>query len=227
MPRVLLDLAAGQGTEIPKSLTPLMAKTAEELIAVRGDALRLKRLFRRTVVPMVMVDDDRRYVEVNQPARIALGLGEGLDVLRVDDLTPPNRWPALEIAWAKLREDGYWAGPNGESPSDPAYLGVTSFGLANALPGRHVLAFAPSGWPTGEFPAESERQLTSGRPVLTPRELEVVELAAEGRKGPAIADALMVSDTTVKSHFTNIYAKLGVHDRAGAVATAIRLGLIA
>jgi DNA-binding CsgD family transcriptional regulator len=61
---------------------------------------------------------------------------------------------------------------------------------------------------------------------LTPRELEVLRVAAEGNTGPQIAASLFISPATVKTHFDNIYEKLGVSDRAAAVAQAIRLGLI-
>jgi DNA-binding CsgD family transcriptional regulator len=62
--------------------------------------------------------------------------------------------------------------------------------------------------------------------TLSPRELEVLRLAAEGRSGPAIARQLVVSPSTVKTHFEHVYEKLGVGDRAGAVAYALRAGVI-
>jgi two-component system nitrate/nitrite response regulator NarL len=64
------------------------------------------------------------------------------------------------------------------------------------------------------------------RPSMSPRELEVLRLIAGGDSAPDIARALGLGTATVKAHQTNIYAKLGVHDRAAAVATAMRLGLI-
>jgi DNA-binding NarL/FixJ family response regulator len=66
-----------------------------------------------------------------------------------------------------------------------------------------------------------------GDAALSARELEVLQLAADGHGGPAIADRLFVSSATVKTHFAHIYAKLGVTDRAAAVAVALRHGLIA
>jgi DNA-binding CsgD family transcriptional regulator len=61
---------------------------------------------------------------------------------------------------------------------------------------------------------------------LTARELEVMQLAADGLSGPEIAERLFVSPGTVKTHFQNVYAKLGVSERAGAVAKVLRQGLI-
>jgi DNA-binding NarL/FixJ family response regulator len=62
--------------------------------------------------------------------------------------------------------------------------------------------------------------------TLTARQLQVIELAAQGCSGGQIAERLCISATTVKSHFTGIYARLGVSDRAAAVAEAMRYGLI-
>lgn len=63
-------------------------------------------------------------------------------------------------------------------------------------------------------------------PPLTPRELEVLQLVAYGLTGQSIADQLVVSASTVKTHLANIYSKLGVSDRASAVAEGLREGLI-
>jgi PAS domain S-box-containing protein len=76
----------------------------------------------------------------------------------------------------------------------------------------------------GRFLARRRAQLEP-RP-LSPRELEVLRLAAEGVSGPAIAERLFVSPSTIKTHFEHIYDKLGVSDRAAAVAHALRVGLI-
>jgi DNA-binding CsgD family transcriptional regulator len=61
---------------------------------------------------------------------------------------------------------------------------------------------------------------------LTPREIELLQLAADGLSGPQIAELLVLSPSTVKTHFENIYRKVGVSDRAGAVAKGMRQGLI-
>jgi PAS domain S-box-containing protein len=63
-------------------------------------------------------------------------------------------------------------------------------------------------------------------PRLTPREIEVLRLAAQGRSVREIAQALVVSPSTVKTHLENIYGKLDVSDRAAAVASALRAGEI-
>jgi DNA-binding NarL/FixJ family response regulator len=63
-------------------------------------------------------------------------------------------------------------------------------------------------------------------PSITSRQAEILTLASHGLTSGEISEQLNVSFTTVKSHFDNIYARLGVSDRAAAVATALRHGLI-
>lgn len=64
-------------------------------------------------------------------------------------------------------------------------------------------------------------------PPLSPRELEILELAASSRSSGAIAVELCLSPTTVRTYMNRIYAKLEVTNRSAAVAHAIREGLIA
>jgi two-component system, NarL family, nitrate/nitrite response regulator NarL len=73
---------------------------------------------------------------------------------------------------------------------------------------------------------EIQLRETSDRPTLTARETEVLRLLAEGRTAARIGDELHLSEATVKTHLNNLYEKLGVSDRAAAVATAMRWGLL-
>jgi DNA-binding NarL/FixJ family response regulator/PAS domain-containing protein len=76
----------------------------------------------------------------------------------------------------------------------------------------------------GEF--FSRRRGDLAPPRLTPRELQILQLAALGNAAPQVAGSLFISISTVKTHMDNIYRKLHVSDRAAAVATAMRLGVI-
>lgn len=61
---------------------------------------------------------------------------------------------------------------------------------------------------------------------LTPREREVLALLAAGKSNAAIADALFISQRTVTTHLSRLYAKLDVSTRSEAIAHAMRLGLV-
>jgi DNA-binding NarL/FixJ family response regulator len=61
---------------------------------------------------------------------------------------------------------------------------------------------------------------------LTPREIQVLELLAEGLPNKAIAVRLKISDQTVKFHVSSISGKLGAANRTDAVRRAVRRGLI-
>jgi PAS domain S-box-containing protein len=92
------------------------------------------------------------------------------------------------------------------------------------LPDRLCDCLVGIGSEIGEFLSRRSGEL--GPPVLTSRELEVLQLAANGDSGAEIAERLIVSPATVKSHFSNIYPKLGASGRAAAVAAGLRQGLI-
>jgi DNA-binding NarL/FixJ family response regulator len=78
--------------------------------------------------------------------------------------------------------------------------------------------------------ALSEEDLSAGAPAqaeaLTPREIEVLELVAEGLPNKVIATRLGISDQTVKFHLSSIIGKLGASNRTDAVRRAMRRGLI-
>jgi two-component system nitrate/nitrite response regulator NarL len=79
---------------------------------------------------------------------------------------------------------------------------------------------------TGLFDQIRMRGTGDDRPVLTAREREVLTLMAEGLSGPQIAERLIVAIPTVKTHQARLYEKLGVSERAAAVAEAMRRGLL-
>ena len=62
--------------------------------------------------------------------------------------------------------------------------------------------------------------------ILTPREIEILKLVAEGHTCREIADALVISEKTVERHRANLLDKLGVRDRVDLTRYAIRRGLV-
>lgn len=89
--------------------------------------------------------------------------------------------------------------------------------LAPAITRKLIEDFAQRPPPTAHPAALAE---------LTPRELEVLTLIARGRSNADIANELIVSDATVKTHVARIFSKLDLHDRAQAVVLAYESGLV-
>ena len=88
--------------------------------------------------------------------------------------------------------------------------------------GRDVVAPSLAASLAGEI----RRRAEPAGPVLSPREREVLEGIARGLSIPAIAAQLYLAPSTVKTHVQRLYEKLGVGDRAAAVAEAMRRKLL-
>jgi two-component system, NarL family, nitrate/nitrite response regulator NarL len=78
----------------------------------------------------------------------------------------------------------------------------------------------------GSVAEQIRLRASSSAPALTPRELEVLRGFAAGQSIPELAEQMFVAQSTVKTHTQRLYEKLEVSDRAAAVATAMRLGLL-
>ncbi len=74
--------------------------------------------------------------------------------------------------------------------------------------------------------AQIQTQARPAGPALTAREAQVLALIAQGLSAPAIGRELHLSPATIKTHLRTLYEKLGVSDRAAAVAEAMRSGLL-
>lgn len=92
-------------------------------------------------------------------------------------------------------------------------------GIRAAARGETVLAPAVAARLIGRMRTPADDQLSS-------RELEVLQLVAEGASNSDIAAQLHISQATVKSHLVNIFGKLGVSDRTAAVTAALRRGIL-
>ena len=120
-------------------------------------------------------------------------------------MTPPSSIPAVMVAETLAVLEFLSAEP--VEPNDQLMRALTGIG--------HEI---------GYFLAQHRGALVE--PVLTPREVEILQLAARGYRAAEIAEELFLSRATVKRHFEGAYARLGVSDRAAAVAAAMRQGLI-
>jgi LuxR family maltose regulon positive regulatory protein len=92
---------------------------------------------------------------------------------------------------------------------------------------RRLLAAFPVAEPEQADPLKREAPKSELLEPLSERELEVLQLIAEGLTNPEIASRLFLALNTVKAHSRNIYGKLGVHSRTQAVARARALGVLA
>ncbi|MGH2410308.1 MAG: LuxR C-terminal-related transcriptional regulator, partial [Chloroflexota bacterium] len=77
----------------------------------------------------------------------------------------------------------------------------------------------------GRAAAPTRASTTTLPDDLTPREAEVLRLVARGFNNREIAERLVITEATVKTHTNNIFSKAGLRDRAQAVVYAIRNGL--
>lgn len=176
---------------------------------------------------MLIVDRSRRYVEANCAARLAFRLSlERLRTYVIDDLTPPYLLDELERAWGQLLAAGCVAGLYQVAGPDGSRLDVAYCAIANLLPGSHLISFVPADWPEDELAPVVGFDASCRATRLTSREIEVLELAADGCEIHELAEQIAVSPATVRTHLKNIYTKLEVHNRTGAVVKAMRLGLI-
>lgn len=94
-------------------------------------------------------------------------------------------------------------------------------GIRSVVSGGMVFGAQVSAQVAAGVTATDRRRL----PVLTAREEEVLTLIADGRTNSEIARRLVLSDKTVRNHITNLFSKLGVTDRLGAVSLATGAGL--
>ena len=132
---------------------------------------------------------------------------------------PADRWRALGCPYeaALALADAEEEAPLRQALEELERLGARPLAAAVA---RRLRELGVRGLARGPRPA------TRANPAnLTARELEVLGLLVEGRSNRQIAEQLFISGKTASVHVTNQLAKLGVHSRLEAAATARRLGL--
>jgi DNA-binding CsgD family transcriptional regulator len=175
---------------------------------------------------MLLVDNDRRYTEVNAAARLMFRMTlRELRAKRVDDLTAEADRPMMETAWAELLERGSVSGRYKVTFPDGTRLWILFAALANVLPAQHLGVFAPADWPGDEL--ETVQPVAQGRDgSLSPRQLDVLRLVAAGADARRIAAELSISQATVRTHVKNVLDRLGANNRAHAVAIAMASGML-
>ena len=188
-----------------------------ELVGTAADGDEALELAARETPDVVLMDlrmprcdgieATRRLTESGSPARVIALTTYADDESVLGALRAGARGYLTKDAGADDIRQAIQAVARGEAALDPAVQ-------------RHVVsALAGAG---GE-PAGDDPQLPDD---LTPREAEVLALIAAGLSNQEIAERLVVSPATVKSHINHLFAKAGVRDRAQAVAYAYRRGLV-
>jgi DNA-binding CsgD family transcriptional regulator len=187
-----------------------------------GTSLEAKRIWHRGTAPLETLADATREWH---PGRSSARLGRAW-VGRQPAVSDRPDVGARPLRRAALREAGIVASiviPAVAVDETVAVLEFLSHEQVEASD-QMLSALNGIGHEVGYFLGQRRGELVD--PVLTPRELEVLQLAARALSAPAIAEELLLSRATVKRHFEGAYARLGVSDRAAAVGEAMRQGLI-
>ena len=149
---------------------------------------------------------------------------DGLETLRNIRV----RWPDLPVLIFTMFDDP-------EYVEEALECGASGYLLKSVTREELLRAVRAVSSGAGYLQAEITRPLlerfarsttTREMPQLRPRELEVLELLAEGLPNKEIARRLGITEATVKGHLSQLYDKLGAADRAHAVALALRNRLI-
>ncbi|CAB4931620.1 unannotated protein [freshwater metagenome] len=192
-------------------------------------------IFNRAGNPMLVTNSERRYVTVNETALAFLGrTREELLAMRIDDITAPEELEGLPGTWDAFLQSGTLNGSWEIVDGNGHHLRVDYNATANVLPGRHLSIFVVTPTDKGAASTVADRAplVVTNAPrrtgnALSPRERQVLQLLAEGLTSGQLAEALGISEETVKTHVTNAKRKLGAHTRAQAIALALRDGDLA
>lgn len=189
----------------------------------------LRRAFERTDDFQVVAEADSvaqalAFAAAHAPDVVVLDMrlpdGSGLDIAR----SLRARSPLLGIVMLTM-----YAG-------DEQLFGALDAGASAFVPkdapaddvvaaARHAVA-APRSFVAPDLAAAMQRRISPSGPQLTTRERDVLTLLAEGFGVAQISRKLYISESTTKTHISKLYGKLGAGNRAQAIMSAIRLGLV-
>jgi len=146
--------------------------------------------------------------------------GNGLDVVRA------LRAQSVDMGIVVLT---MYAGDN--QLFDALDAGASAF-VPKSAPAEEIVAAArhaassPHSFTSADLADAMKRRTSPQGPQLSPREREVLQLLADGMGVSQISRQLFISDSTTKTHISKLYDKLGAGNRAQALMTALRLGLL-
>jgi DNA-binding CsgD family transcriptional regulator len=169
---------------------------------------------------MVAVDEHRRVVEANQAACVLSQRPRSTLIGgTILEFSAPEVRTWIDERWATLHRDGTVSGRWPVRLPDGKVLDVDYFATANVRPGRHLVVFTARR-------LDEVGGAADGSDAITEREGEVLRLLALGYNGPEIAERLVVTVDTVRTHIRRLKAKLGARTLPHLIALAIRDGQI-
>lgn len=221
-------------------------------VMVQRSPPAFRSAFENSMNAMVVVDDERGFIDVNRAACELFGrTREELLTLRLDDTAMPGEYDTM---WGEVMAAGSFSVDRQIVRPDGSHALVRVIATTNVEPGRHfatylpipmrlgAAAFAHSPGTSARASRAEERRAQerranerrrgdrriSGAPRkhLSPREREILTLLAQGATGEGIAHSLGLSAETIRTHVRNAMEKLEVRTRSHAIAVAIRSGEI-
>lgn len=212
---------------------------AQPIQGVVADDEALWKLFSESRNPMLLADDERRYVNANTAALVLLGYDlVTLRSMRIDDITLPEYRPFLDDVWADFLARGGTVGSFAVLRSDGSPVEIEFNATANVAPGLHLSIFINprvTGDPEGlDDDDEADKNFEEPVPVvadgagsvLDDAERRVITLLALGLNWHEVADDMGTSPAEVRALMESAMGKLGARTRAHAVSIAMRAGEI-
>lgn len=186
-----------------------------------GWAALFRNAFNQSRNAMVLLDDDRRHVEVNGAYVQLLGyrpselIGRPVREFRADGTTiSAERWHAA-LAHRQF------TGMIELRRADGSLVTVEFAGHPEVVTGQQLVLFVALRVARGGRVLHAGSPAAEAHPELSPRELDVVKLLALGYSGPEVAEELNIAHNTVRTHTRNAMTKLGARSRAQLVAMSL------
>jgi PAS domain S-box-containing protein len=176
-------------------------------------------VFKRTSNPVVLLDEQRRIVDLNDAA-LALfetGRAELIGTSMADYIRPDERDVAAR-EWEQFLTSGEYSGKRALVRADGSEVQTEFAARLERIGGRRLATYVAM--IEGQA-APLECLVFSRELPLTQREREVITLIALGRETPEIARELHISPETVRTHVRNAMSKLGARTRAQLVALVL------
>ena len=174
-----------------------------------------------------MLEPHADRVDLVEPDHVLAGVVTA-DVLLVDPVTDQGRLRSPQL-WSRFQAPVVlytWQEPHelGELPTAPGVVGHVTKRTPVAELVTTLEAFATDAPRHLSPPAEDAAEdAAAGRPSLSGREREVLDLVTQGLSNQEIAETLFVSINTVKTYIRTAYAKIGVTTRSQAVAWTLQV----